>query len=247
MDNRYYENVIKEMQPFLDEQSFVKKEDGSFANGKKAFKVEYDEAKQMYILNIADIEEGKAGEYSEANSWLFDDSQNAKDAASVGVDFVGTLRSSLGIKIKRANITDIELPSMNKSGSITVSGFTKKLLDIFPSLKENYKEHIAAYGNFLYLNFFGEYVVPQVKAVLLSGNKKQIKKIYDLFEDIYVHGDKDTVNSEIAILCAACYNDDEAYDAVKQMLAEDSHFLMSVQNFRPALAKNKKLRAALIK
>ena len=37
------------------------------------------------ILSVADIEEGKAGEYRDVNSWLFDDSQNAKDAVAVGI------------------------------------------------------------------------------------------------------------------------------------------------------------------
>ncbi|MBQ3816673.1 MAG: hypothetical protein II802_00170 [Clostridia bacterium] len=247
MDNRYYDNVVKEMQPFLDEQGFQAMEDGSYRNDKKSFKIDYNDNKQSYILNIADVTDGEIGEYRNANEWLFDDSQNAKDAASVGIDFAETLRSELGIKNKRASVAEVELPSMTKSGNITVSGFTKKLLDIFPSLKENYKQHIASYGNFLYLNFFGEYVVEQIKGVLLSGNKKQIKKIADLFEDVYVHGDKDTVNSEIAILVAACVDNAEAHEAVRQMLAENAHFLASVDNFIPVLAKNKKLRSALIK
>lgn len=247
MDNRYYDNVIKEMQPFLDENGFVLKEDGSFSNTKKAFTVKYDEAKQMYLLDVADVNDGVAGEYKQISAWLFDDSQNAKDAAAVGVDFVGSLRDELGIKTKRAVVTDVELPSMNKSGNMTVSGFTKKLLDIFPVLKENYKKHVATYGNFLYLNFFGEFVVPQVKAVLVSGNKKQIKKIGEFFEDVYVHGDKDAVNCEIAILASACIQDEAADMAVKEMLAENSHFLLSVENFRASLSRNKKLRAALIK
>lgn len=247
MDNRYFDRVIEEMQPFFDEQGFKAEEDGSFKNDKKSVKVQYDEARQMYTLSTADIEDGKTGEYSEINAWLFDDSQNAKDASAVGIDFTASLRKSLGIKIKRAAGAEVELPSLSKGGSITVTGFAKKMLDFFPALKDEYKSHIAENGNFLYLNFFGEHLVPQLKSVLTSGNKKQIKKLFDLLDDLYVKGDKDTVNTIVAVLCAAAYNDEKVTGAVKETLETDKHFLASFENFLPVLPKSKKLLTALVK
>lgn len=235
------------MQPFFDEQGFKSQEDGSFKNDKKSVKVRYDESRQMYTLSAADIEDGNIGEYSEINAWLFDDSQNAKDAASVGIDFTASLRKSLGIKVKRTASAEVELPSLSKSGSITITGFAKKMLDFFPSIKEDYKNHIAQYGNFLYLNFFGEYLVPQIKSVIASDNKKQIKKLFDLLDDLYVKGDKDTVNTIVAVLCAAAYNDEKATVAVRLALDSDKHFLSSFDNFLPVLPKSKKLSAALLK
>lgn len=63
MDNRYYNSVVKEMQSLLDSQGF--KADGdAFINENYAVKVEYNEAKQMYILNMAEINEGEIGEYA---------------------------------------------------------------------------------------------------------------------------------------------------------------------------------------
>ena len=134
MDNRYYENVIGEMKPFLDEHKFSLKEDGSFANESRSVKISYNEERQMYVLSAAVIENGETGDYSDIDSWLFDDSQNARDAVAVGVDFTAALRENMGIKIKRvtANGADVELPSASKGGSMTVAGFTKKLLDVFP-------------------------------------------------------------------------------------------------------------------
>ena len=102
MDNRYFDKVIEEMQPFFEEHAFALKEDGSYCNDTKSVRVAYDEARQMYTLSVADIEDGKTGDYSEINAWLFDDSQNAKDAVSVGIDFTGSLRKNMGIKIRRS-------------------------------------------------------------------------------------------------------------------------------------------------
>ena len=247
MDNRYFENVIAEMQAFINDNGFKATNNG-FANDKKAFIVAYDDNRQMYTLSVADIEDGKAGEYKEINSWLFDDSQNAKDAVAVGMDFTSSLRTELGIKpVRRANNTNIDLPTASKSGSMDISGFTKKMLDVFPSLKDEYKSHVAQYGNFLYLNFFGEHLVPILKNLFETGTKKQIKKFYDVYEDAYIKGDKDTVNTAVVLLCAVAKDNEAILNTIREMLSENSHFLTSFNNFLPVFAKNKKLTSALIK
>lgn len=231
------------MEPLLSEQGFKAGENGEFSNDTKKVLVAYDEEKQMYRFSIADID----GDYKEVSAWLFDDSQNAKDAASVGIDFAATLRKELGITAKRVGNNNIELPSASKSGNMTVTGFAKKMLDVYPTMKEEYKEHIAVYGNFLYINFFGESLVPNLKNTFENGSKKQIKKLYDVFEDAYLKGDKDTVNILVAVLCAAAYKNENITAAIREMLEVDKHFLASFDNLLPIFHKNKKLANALIK
>lgn len=248
MDNKYYSNVIAEMKSFIDENGFKSDEKG-FSNGKKAFTVNYDDNRQMYTLCVADISEdkGEIGEYTEINAWLFDDSQNEKDAQAVGIDFTNSLKKELGIKAKRnTSSNQIDLPKASKGDSINISGFAKKMLDVFPSLKDDYKEHIASYGNFLYINFFGKNLVPLLKNLFESNNKKQIKKLYDVFENVYIKGDRDTINTLVAILCAASYKNDTATASIREMLSDNSHFLAAYNNFIPVFAKNKKLLKALV-
>lgn len=246
MDNRYFENVIKELEPLFAENGITEK-DGVFVSENKAISVNYNEQRQMYTLSVADITDGNIGEYKEINSWLFDDSQNAKDAASVGIDFANSLRKEFGIKHTRLANANVELPTAVKGDVMNISGFAKKMLDIFPALKDEYKNHIAVYGNFLYLNFFGEFLVPRLVRLFEEGTKKQIKKFYDVVEDAYVKGDKDTVNTLICVLAAAAYKNEKVTNEIKEMLSQNSHFLNSFENFVPAFSKNKKLLSALIK
>lgn len=246
LDNRYFENVINEMQPFLTELGYKFNDDNLFESEEKLIAVKYEDAKQMYTLSIAD--KGEEVEFKQINAWLFDDSQNAKDASSVGIDFVATLKKEFGIKSKRITDTSsVDLPTASKTDGMDIQGFTKKMLDIFPTLKDEYKSHVAVYGNFLYINFFGEHLIPLLKNLFENGTKKQIKKFYDVLEDGYVKGDKDTVNIMIAVLCAAAYNNEKATVAIKEMLCDNKHFLSSFENFLPAFAKNKKLLTALVK
>ena len=246
MDNRYFENVIKELEPLFDENGITEK-DGVFVSENKAISVNYNEQRQMYTLSVADITDGNIGEYKEINSWLFDDSQNAKDAASVGIDFANSLRKEFGIKHTRLANANVELPTAVRGDVMNISGFAKKMLDIFPALKDEYKNHIAVYGNFLYLNFFGEFLVPRLVRLFEEGTKKQIKKFYDVAEDAYVKGDKDTVNTLICVLAAAAYKNEKVTNEIKEMLSQNSHFLNSFENFVPTFSKNKKLLSALIK
>ncbi len=247
MDNRYYDNLMKEMQPFFDEHGFKVQEDGSFLSDTRGVKIEYSEEKQMYLLHSADVENGKLGEYTQLSSWLFDDTQNAKDAESVGVDFTATLRESMGIKIKRAPITEVDLPSAQKSGALTVAGFTKKVLDVFPQYKETYKSHIAFYGNFLYMDFYSDTLIPQIEGILLENSKKTVKKLFELLENGYINGDHDTVNLVVASLSAAIHKKPEIKDAAFEMLSANTHFKSSVEAFIPIIASNKKLRTAFVK
>lgn len=248
MDNRYLENVIAEMQPFFDENGF-KAVDGIYKNDKKAVAVEYSDERQMYILKTADIDEEGNFNLGEASAWLFDDSQNAKDAEAVGIDFCATLKSELGIKHQRVNTAAslVDLPTVSKDGTYNITAFTKKALDVFPVLKDEYKAHIAKYGNYLYLNFFGEKLVPLIKGVLLENNKKSVKKLFDVLQNAYLHGDNDTVNAIVAVVAAACAKDDKIKENAIAALGENKHFADSITQFIPVILSNKKLSEALLK
>lgn len=245
MDNRFYATVLKEIKPLLDSQGF-KEDNGIFKNDTKAVKVEYNEEQQMYQLWLADVSEGEIDNFSLITSWLFDDSQTESDAQSVGIDFAGDIRKNLGVKVQRAATSGVELPSASKSGAMTITGFAKKMLDIYPVLKDGYKEHIAKYGNFLYLDFFGKNLVPCLKETFTKGTKKQINKLYDVLKNAYIEGDKDTVNCLIAVLVAAAYNDTAVDESIKNMLVlnENTHFLASYENFKGTFKGNKKLLTA---
>ena len=247
MDNRFLGNVIAEIKPFFDENGF-KEENGIYKNDKKAVLVEYSDERQMYVLKTADIAEDGSYELEEANAWLFDDSQNAKDAEAVGIDFTSTLKAELGIKHKRsATSAVIDLPTVSKDSAYNITAFTKKVLDVFPALKDEYKAHVSVYGNFLYLNFFGEKLVPQIKSILLENNKKTVKKIFDVLQTGYLQGDRDTVNTIVAVLAAACANDEKIKANAIEALGENKHFVDALTQFIPVILSNKKLSAALLK
>ena len=123
------------MQPFLDEQGFKAQENGNFKNDKREIKIAYDEDRQMYVLSAADIGEEGDGELKEIDAWLFDDSQNAKDAASVGVDFTATLRKNMGIQTAAM----WNYPPFQRAAALPLRALPKRCSISSPRLKTSTK------------------------------------------------------------------------------------------------------------
>ena len=242
MDNRYIEKVLEEMSPFLEEQGFKREKNGEYKKEGCSVLVEYDDARQMYVLKLAD----GGGEYKELSAWLFDDSQTERDAASVGIDFTETLSGNLGVKRNSRAERLIDMPTSQKDGG-DIASFAKKMLDVYPQLKDPYRAHVAKYGNFLYLNFFGEELVPLLRSAFSSGDKRAVKKVIPVFESTYIAGDKDTVNAMLAVIAAAVCDDSAALSNLSSALEENNHMLRGVTELIPKIKKSKKLSAALLK
>lgn len=248
MENHYFEFVVEEMQSFLDEQGFKALEEGVYANPTKQIKIEYSEEKQVYRLLAADVTETGAGEYTELTAYLFDDTQNKRDAASVGIDFADTLRKNMGVKAaRRSNSGEIDLPTNQKVGTVTVGGMTAKLLAVYPEYKDIYKESVSVNGKFLHLEFYRENFIPRINRALFENNKKQLKKLFDVLADCYISGDKETGTLVVATITAACDGDVSLLENAKEAMGEGSYLAPLVTNFVTELKKNKKLREALIK
>lgn len=247
MDKKYYDAVIAEMKVLLDGQKLVASGD-LFKNEDKAVKVYYNEQAKLFVLAMADVIEGEVADFVDVASWLFDEGQNEKDAAAVGVDFADTLREKLGIKVSSVRTAaNVALPTAEKGESVNVSVLTQRLLANFPQFKETYKLEVAKYGKFLYLDFFTKYFVPEIKALLASAtaNKKQVKKLFDMLEEVYVDGDSEATDAVVALLAASVYGDASATETTNKILEESKHLRISLAEFLSALAKNKKLQNAL--
>lgn len=245
MENRYYDVVVEEMGSFFEENGF-KENEGVFVSDTKALKIEYDEAKHIYKLLAADVNEGNIGEYAEISAYLFDDGQNRSDAVSVGIDFVDSARKAMGIKAARKNVSgEAELPSANASNSVTVATLIAKLLAIYPEFKETYKAETTSKGKFLYLDFSTEYFVPEIRKTLESGNKKAVKKLIDMLCEIFVSGDRASVNLVIALLASAIGTNGDRFKIACDRMEDCPHLVTAVNNEISILAKDKKLQKAL--
>ncbi len=239
----YYDSLIKFLEPFFKEQEIAVNEDGTFNGKDKTIKIEYNENSKCYELFTADAD----GEFVKISSYLFDDSQKESDIESVAIDFADSLRKNLGIKNKRS-AQAIELPTDEGGETVSLSGLTQKLLAIFPAHKDTYKVHCSEYGRFLPVDFYKKYLIPAVKNLLSSGNKKQIKKFYDAMREIYINGDTETDSFTVAVIAAAVYDNEELKkEAMIQNETECRTFSQNIETFCGQIKSSKKLRESLVK
>lgn len=243
LENNYFDVVLGEMKPFLDENGF-KEADGYFATDAKALKVEYDEEKTLYKLFVADVTDGNVGEYALTSSYLFDQNSNKNDAVAVGIDFVDEAKKALGVKTAVRRIA-ADLPTAASSTKINADTLTAKLLANYPELKDVYKDYVEAKGKYLPLDFGTTYFVPEIRKTLEENNKKAVKKLMDMFADIFVTGDRASVNLVIALLTSAIGKSAERFKAAADKL-EDCPLLVEAVNQEIAVAsKNRKLQKAI--
>lgn len=238
----YYDSLIKYLEPFFAEQEIAANEDGTFSGKDKTFRISYDQNSKCYQLAVADGDDFKV-----LSSYLFDETQSEKDIESVAIDFADTLRKNMGLAKKRA-ASAVELPSDEGGENVSLSGLTQKLLAFFPQHKETYKEHCSENGRFLATQFYRENIIPSVKALLSSGNKKQIKKFYDAMREIFIKGDNETVPFTVAVISAAVYDNEELKEAAVTYNNEECRTLSNnIIHFCNRLKTDKKLRKTLLK
>ena len=243
LENIYFDVVIGEMKSFLEENG-LKEKVGFFANETKALKVEYDEEKGLYKLFSADVTDGTVGEYTLASSYLFDQNSNKNDAVAVGIDFVDSAKKVLGVKETKKKASATELPTAT-SGKVNADTLTAKLLANYPTLKDTYKVYVEEKGKYLPLDFGTTYVVPEIRKTLDENNKKAVKKLMDMFADIFVSGDRNSVNLVIALLTSAIGKSPERFKAAADRLEDCPLLIESVNQEIAVASKNRKLQKAI--
>lgn len=250
MNSLVLEKILEQLSGIIETAGFKANEDKTeYKNEKIAFKISHDEEKKFLLLDIAAVgEDGETGEYSNASSWLFENPEELRDAESAGMDFFDTLKGKIGMKGTRINRNgEIAMPSKEKSGNtFNVEAFCAKMLAIYPQLKEEYKNHITEYGSFLYIDFFKTYIVPQIEKLLDENNKKNLKKVFPVLDDIYVNGDRTVQNVVVGVVLCGAVKDNEAhYNAAMEAMADYQFLKVAFFNIMNRYKSDKAFKAML--
>lgn len=253
MDIKYTTEIVKELTPFLAENGFVL--DGtSFKKDSRIFNVKYEDAKREFVLSAADVaEDGEAGVFSVLSTWFFDEADHgANDTKCIAADFTEVIAASVGVKLPTASINAVEIAMPEKNAAGTEPGieaFTQKFLAMFPQYKDAYKEMLAKYGDFLYINFYKTYGVEKMKELLANeaANKKAIAKYFTMLGDMHYEGELILGDIICSVILAGTFgNDPAAFEDVAEKYLADYPFLKTagraaVKNYK----SNKKLMAIL--
>lgn len=243
MEQKIFDAVLAELRPALEDQGFSEK-DGVFTSDKRSFKIDYDEEKQLFLLLSAEVADGQPGEYTVASSYLFDSTQNANDAASVGMDFTDTAASLLGTSTRKMRTANaVALPTKGDGNSADIGELCNKLLAIFPAYKDLYKERVAEDGEFLYVQFMLDTFAKEIRALLEADSGKKLKKIYDSLNDLFIKGDRNVGNTIIVVVLGGATKGDRALsEKLVASLTDFPYLKKGVRTICERAQKDKKLR-----
>lgn len=250
MNSNILERITEQLSGVIEMANFKANEDKTeYKNEKVAFKISHDEEKKLLLLDMAEINEnGEVGEYKNASSWLLDNPEDLRDAESAGLDFLDTIKGKLGIRGMRTNRNgEIAMPSKETTGSSpNVEVLCAKILAIYPQFKDDYKDHVARYGTFLYIDFFKSTVVPKLAEVLDEDNKKNVKKVLAVLDELYCEGDRNVQNVVVGvILCGAVGDNADRFNTAIEGMEEMKHLKTAFVNIVERYKKDKKFRQML--
>ncbi len=250
MNSQVLEKITEQLSGIIEGASFKPNKDkNEYKNEKIAFKISHNEERKLLLLDLAEVNaEGEVGEYSNISSWLFENPEDLRDAESAGLDFLDTLKGKLGIRnVRTGKNGEIVMPSKEKTGtSMNIEVFCAKTLSVYPQFKEDYKDHISKYGSLLYVEFFKNTLMKKVGEILDENNKKNLKKLFSMLNELYLEGDRTVQNVVVGIvLCGGVGDDTKRYEVAQEALSAHPHLKSAFENILVRYKKDKKFREML--
>ena len=256
MNVQFIKEVCDVMSPFMSEHGYSAKDQdtGCFKGEFKAYKVAYNSEASEFTLSVAPVgEDGIPSEYSQLTSWYFNEEDHGdNDTACIGEDFVSAVAADNGVKLIKSvkGVEEVALPTKAAAGTAPgVEAFAQKFLAMFPQYKDAYKENVAKYGEFLYVDFFKRYGVRKMQELMKDEqkNKKALGKYWGMLGTMHYEGETLVGDIICAVIIAGTFgNDPAAFDAAAEKYLGDYPFLKTAgaaaaRNYK----KDKKLRQAL--
>lgn len=256
MDIKYIKELNQAVNQFFNSNGFSSEgQDTGFYKGEnKVYKVAYNADSKLFTLSSAAIIADEAdADMKVISSWLFDENNHgSKDIQCIADDFMGVVAKAEGIRLSTASAdtSNINLPEKSKGGEDPgIEAFTGKFLALFPQYKDTYKEMMAIYGDFLYVDFFKTYGIGKLCELMAdeNKNKKQLKKYCDMMGDMHYEGQSEVGDLICAVIIAGSFKGDtNKYSEFAGKYFADYPFLKSaglaaVNNYKT----DKKLREVL--
>lgn len=198
MINEAFEHICSRVQEVIEPQGFKKLNVSNaqddeivslYANDAIAYSVIYYKDKQRMVLeSCAMTEDGPDNEWKSLATWMFDPEVNdKKDANSIANDFIATMSTPARQKAQRQQ----KKKKRDEDGNVDPVFLFKRLVTVFPDLKEEIFNEEDCYYPFRSVTFAKESVVPKVNMLLSLKDKQAITKLGAILNAQYKNGDMD--------------------------------------------------------
>lgn len=228
MVNKAFEIVNKKVEAVLSEKGYTTQNVPSTASDElvtlytgeeTAYSIiYYKKKKHMVMRSCAMTEDGPDNEWKTMGTWMFDPAvDKEKEAESIGNDFAETLS---GPKFTQITRQQKKKKKNSDDGNGDPVFFAKRLVGLFPELREEIKAEENGYETFRAVTFTRASIVPRVQALLERNNNKEIDKLSELLSAQYSYGDLDT-RSLITIVILNSITEESQKEAIRKEMSDD--------------------------
>lgn len=187
-----------------------------FTGENVAYSVVYYIDKMHMVMRMCSMtDEGPDNEWKTMATWIFNpETDTEKEAQSIGNDFADTIGTAKNVKrvVKTKK-------KKGEDGNCDPVFLMKRLVKIFPELKDEIKAEEDTYYPFRAVTFTREFVVPKVNALMEKGVRGDISKLMGILSAQYVKGDPD-VRAIITIVILNSI-DNKHTELISTMLSEE--------------------------
>lgn len=227
--NEAFKIIEKQLENTNTELGFKKQsqeENGiTFSGEKGAYKVAYD--RDNGIMSFECEDEKNQGEFNTISKSLFDtQSYDERDAKSLANEIEDEIKSLYNAR-KKVDIDKIKMPkavSRTKAKNGVISYDSDSLANrfgvMFPEAKDDIKENIAKYGEFLPETFFTEIGTKKVIDIIARGNDAECKKLFKMLNEIYEDGTNEVQDIIGVTILGAMKNDKELLATADKYMSE---------------------------
>lgn len=208
-------------------------------------KIEYFEGKISLLCALSQSDSAVDQDFKKVSTSLFDiEAADHRDIKYIVNDFSDGINDTYGKKEKAKKLPQPVSKSAAKSGSVYYDLVTlgSRFVQIYPELKEYYKQNIEKYGEFLADDFFINYGNAKFRETVKQNDPIQMRKLFNMLNEVYNDGTNQTQSVIVVTILGSIYDDENLLANCVDYMDEMTLFVIETNKI---LKKSSSTRAKL--
>lgn len=184
----------------------------AFESSKGTLRITFDENKIYLFTADGSFEDTPEDAYKRIALSLIDSDSTAADIRYISNDFSETVESKFGTKtaVKKNNYKTpptISKAAVKGGQSYDASTLASKICQVYPELRQAFRDNANEYGEFLPEEFFTKYANALIIDTIKKNDPQTMKKLFNILNEIYDDGSSE-VQDIIAVTILGELNND---------------------------------------
>ena len=180
--------------------------------GKKGTaKIELFEGKISLFCSAAESGSAVDEDFKKVTTTLFDlETVDERDIRYAVNEINDCINDTYGKKEKAKKLPQPVSKSAAKSGSVYYDLVTlgSRFVQIYPELKDAYKQNIEKYGEFLADKFFTKFGNEKFRETVKKNDPQQMKKLFNMLNEVYNDGTNQVQSVIVVTILGSIYDDE---------------------------------------